>query len=166
MCSNELTLLPAASPAPPFRPRVSVVAEPMIAGCGPSSPGYFAEYDPASCSWRTSQPSFMTTTPSERYSATFPRSGSMRTGRLYQRAPWVHHTHGTGCSLWPTPREMMSRVKVHYTREREGYGLNLEEVVYRRGATSDGYLNPRWIEWLMGFPIGWCELPSAPSATP
>lgn len=166
MCSNELTLLPADSPAPRYRERVSVEAPPIIAGCGPSSPGYFAEYDPDSSCWRTSQPSFMTTMHSEKYSATFPRSGSMRTGRLYPRAPWVHHTHGTECSLWPTTRETMSRVKVHYTRDREGYGLNLEEVVYRRGATGRGYLNPRWIEWLMGFPMGWCDPPSALSETP
>lgn len=166
MTSEQLTSWPADSPARPSRKRVSAEGGPMIAGYGPNLPGYFATYDPASSSWRTSQLSFMTTTPSEPYSETFPRSGSMRTGRLYPRAPWVHHIHGTGCSCWPTPRETMNRIKVHYTRKREGYGLNLEEVVHLRGAAGDGYLNPRWVEWLMGFPIGWCELPSALSATP
>jgi hypothetical protein len=62
---------------------------------------------------------------------------------------------------------MMSRVKVHFVARREGYGLNLEEVVAQREpAPVDGYLNPRWIEWLMGFPQRWCEVPSAPSETP
>ena len=29
-----------------------------------------------------------------------------------------------------------------------------------------GLLNPRWVEWLMGFPPGWCDLSSNPSETP
>jgi hypothetical protein len=61
----------------------------------------------------------------------------------------------------------MARIKVHFRARREGYGLNLEEVVaIGEGRPVDGYLNPRWIEWLMGFPLRWCELPSTPSATP
>jgi hypothetical protein len=40
---------------------------------------------------------------------------------------------------------------------------------YAQGGTAlsmvaGGPLNPTWVEWLMGFPIGWTELP--PSATP
>ena len=27
--------------------------------------------------------------------------------------------------------------------------------VYIKGI---GYLNPAWVEWLMGFPIGWTDL--------
>lgn len=34
---------------------------------------------------------------------------------------------------------------------------NLEEVVAIRDGAQDGYLNPRWIEWLLGFPLGWCD---------
>jgi hypothetical protein len=61
----------------------------------------------------------------------------------------------------------MSRIKVHFRSERAGYGLNLEEVVaLREPGPVDGYLNPRWIEWLMGFPPGWCETSSPHSATP
>ncbi len=49
------------------------------------------------------------------------------------------------------------------------YGLSLTDAVRGDGgvgrlATDTGPLNPPWIEWLMGFPIGWtdCE----PSETP
>jgi hypothetical protein len=96
-------------------------------------------------------------------------SGSMRNGRLYQRAPWVHHTHDAGCSSWPTPREAMSRIKCHMTpsrlaNSRIGKG-NLEEAVAVVEGDRDGYLNPRWVEWLMGFPGGWCVPPSGGSAT-
>lgn len=27
-------------------------------------------------------------------------------------------------------------------------------------APGGGVLNPRWCEWYMGFPVGWCEMPS------
>ena len=30
--------------------------------------------------------------------------------------------------------------------------------------TNGGALNPTWVEWLMGFPLGWTDC--APSATP
>lgn len=61
----------------------------------------------------------------------------------------------------------MCRVKVHFRARRVGFGLNLEEVVaLRESGPVDGYLNPRWIEWLMGFPLGWCETPSTLSGTP
>jgi hypothetical protein len=45
---------------------------------------------------------------------------------------------------------------------------NQEEIIRKATAGSlaseDGSPNPLWIEWLMGFPMGWTELP--PSATP
>lgn len=53
----------------------------------------------------------------------------------------------------------MSRIKVHTVRRRgKPGGPNLEEVVAARTPweSEGGYLNPRWIEWLMGFPVGWC----------
>lgn len=40
----------------------------------------------------------------------------------------------------------------------------LEQRVGMRGQTG-GYLNPPWVEWLMGFPSGWLHLLSAVSAT-
>lgn len=89
----------------------------------------------------------------------------MRSGECYPRAPWVHHTHDGGCSWWPTPRAMLSRVKCHLIRgEARPAGMNLEEVIALRGETG-GYANPRWIEWLMGFPDRWCVTPSTVSET-
>jgi hypothetical protein len=122
----------------------------------------FAYYDPAGCSWRMSQGTLdLGLTP---FFPTLPASGSMRNGRLYQRARWVPHICGSGCSVWPTPRAVMAKVKCHITPGRESHG-NLEEEVAIRGQTG-GYLNPRWIEWLMGFPQNWCVTPCTLSATP
>jgi hypothetical protein len=58
----------------------------------------------------------------------------------------------------------MSRIKVQ-RRDRREAGTNLEEAVYLRTGEHGGYLNPPWIEWLMGFPSGWCHLLSTPSET-
>lgn len=60
----------------------------------------------------------------------------------------------------------MCRIKVKVRKRREGYGVNLEEAVGAYCDEPNGYLNPRWVEWLMGFPAGWCEVPSTLSATP
>ena len=48
--------------------------------------------------------------------------------------------------MWPTPRQFMYK---DATTDR-GKG-NLGEKV-------GGQLNPTWVEWLMGWPIGWTDL--------
>ena len=52
-------------------------------------------------------------------------------------------------------------VQVEREREREsrtGYRGNLQELVEVTPLGVIGRLNPNWIEWFMGFPIGWTEL--------
>jgi hypothetical protein len=48
--------------------------------------------------------------------------------------------------LWPTPRAFM-----HKDSATDRGKSNLGEVV-------GGQLNPMWVEWLMGFPLGWTDL--------
>ena len=54
---------------------------------------------------------------------------------------------------WPTPRTQMYRnpPKNRIGQNSTNYHYNLEEAV-------GGKLNPTWVEWLMGFPIGWTDL--------
>jgi hypothetical protein len=47
---------------------------------------------------------------------------------------------------WPTPRAFMHKDS---TKDRGKH--NLGEVV-------GGSLNPTWVEWLMGWPLGWTDL--------
>ncbi|MFP7276070.1 hypothetical protein SFC17_14190 [Bacillus paralicheniformis] len=37
-------------------------------------------------------------------------------------------------------------------------GVITEEERKQMTAGNGGQLNPTWVEWLMGFPIGWTEL--------
>ena len=57
---------------------------------------------------------------------------------------------GTGwrrqCKMWPTPTS-------HPGRIRHGRWIT-EQLANQVG----GSLNPTWVEWLMGFPLGWTAL--------
>jgi DNA (cytosine-5)-methyltransferase 1 len=66
---------------------------------------------------------------------------------------------------WPTPQADDNRDRGNLSmpsiqrRQRLGKQLNLSMVV----SPNSGSLNPTWVEWLMGFPLGWTDL--GPSAT-
>lgn len=73
-------------------------------GFGRRSVTPFAVLDRATSSWRTPQASLMDTERSETYSGTWPRSGSMRSGRVFPRPVSAPLTDATGSSsLLPTP---------------------------------------------------------------
>ncbi len=137
-------------------------------GCGPSSSESFAVFDPESSSWRTSQGSLLPEW--ETYSVTWPRAGMTRSGRAYLLPRLVPPISAGDSSLWPTPRASgvaasASMEVVHNIAEPRG---NLEEVVAKHvGPSPDRFLNPQFVEWLMGFPQGWTDLkdsgtPSSP----
>ena len=71
-------------------------------GSGPRSLASFGTYPPGSSSLRTCRGLF----PEEDLSlcsVTWPRSGSMRSGRVYALPRLGLHTAGNGCSSWHTP---------------------------------------------------------------
>jgi hypothetical protein len=39
-----------------------------------------------------------------------------------------------------------------------GFGLTLGNAITLSESASGGSLNPTWVEWLMGFPLGWTAL--------
>lgn len=58
--------------------------------------------------------------------------------------------------LWPTPKCQDSRTEL-----RDRGKSNLGEVVHggmQTPPTKTARLNPAWVEWLMGWPIGWSDL--------
>jgi hypothetical protein len=55
--------------------------------------------------------------------------------------------------LWPTPTARDWRSGASNLHEKNSRPLN--EGVHRE---TPGPLNPTWVEWLMGFPLGWTDL--------
>jgi hypothetical protein len=126
---------------------------------GRSTPDSFANYDPGTSSWRTSQLSLLEEW--SEFSGTWPRSGMTRNGTAYRLQPLALLTGGTGSGSWPTP---MAR-DWKDTGDMTGVPENsiLPRVVDRIEREGGGSLNPTWVEWLMGFPTGWTDC--APSGT-
>src|SRR5579884_393658 len=222
---------------------------------GKSFSASFASFDPDSFLWKTSQLSFTgELTP---YSQTWPRAGTMRSGRCYPLRPLVRRISGKEFSLLPTPvatdatggstnrstptspvRPTLARMAkkgllptpratdgshggpnskgryalsgaIHHwptpqsrdyrsgdspdsprmqRKMQQGWSVNLNDAVqmyptpiardWRSGKSSEetmqknsrplreiaaqgqasGQLNPEFVEWLMGFPIGWSDL--------
>lgn len=155
-------------------------------GCGANTSEPFAHFDPNTSSWRTSQVCLLTNT-WDVFSETWPRAGMMRSGIVYQLRPLVPRISVIGSGLWPT---MRARLTGHLSPDRCADKFNnLESVLSRQlwptptksDATGGpgcsgrdggenlrtavgGSLNPQWVEWLMGYPIGWTDL--GDSATP
>jgi len=80
-----------------------------------------------------------------------------------------HHTgNGFGLNLaqqarmWPTPIASDNRNRGNLSspsvarRKEKGKQIMLSQLV----SHEKGTLNPNWVEWLMGFPVGWTNLQS------
>ena len=142
----------------------------------------FAYYDHDSRCWKTLQGTFLSDL--TMYKPTWPRSGTTHNGIAYQRQPSAHRTYATayssslhetiewtptatanqmapsmqprnpGLRLWRTPT-----VNDSHNANLPPSQINRSSVVgqlMRQG--ESGSLNPEWVEWLMGFPIGWTDL--------
>jgi hypothetical protein len=66
-------------------------------------------------------------------------------------------SHGMGLAdavqIWPTPTVDDSK---NVTRKSGAYQSLVRSV--QESTTANGKLNPTWVEWLMGFPLGWTDL--------
>ena len=98
--------------------------------------------------WRMSQGCLALTGISDAYSGTWPRAGMMRGGTVYRLPPSVPRTAVTGYGLWPTPTAGEWKRRRHASG-----GPTLHQAVCEAEGRGGG-LNPEWVEWLMGWPIG------------
>lgn len=183
--SPQLTLFAEVSPVSPSA-KPDEGKEPQTnAGSGLSSRESFAFFDPDSSSWKTCQVSLLSTEelPLERYSGTWPPSGTMRNGKAFLRPPLVPRTSATESSLWQTPsvedagrtgsaeawREWLEaghttqarlRNQIHWPTPRSFMhkDIQTDRGKSNLGEVVGGQLNPMWVEWLMGFPLGWTAL--------
>jgi len=131
--------------------------------CGEKCGVSLAKYDHNTCSWKTHQFSLLGGL--EEFSETFPKWGIMHDGELLERIIPAHLTSETESgfllptptcadAMWPTPRCFM-----HKDALTDRGKSNLGEVVNQiEGMSITGQLNPTWVEWLMGWPLGWTDL--------
>ena len=166
---------------------------------GQSAPVLLGSFDPDTQSLRTSQTCLMENGEIglSEYSETFPRSGMMRSGTVYQLPRLAPTTAETESGLWPTPTAMTGGEGIAPSHLDGSHGWSLgaaakdslsQEPVRMwptpnedaagtpngkmqkmlgnhpslRGDTPEewarGTLNPTWVEWLMGFPLGHTDL--------
>jgi hypothetical protein len=73
---------------------------------------------------------------------------------LFQLAPSVPRTGETGFGLWPTPQAGANNPAAHNAMS----GDFKKRFCERANIPMTGTLNPQFVEWLMGFPIGYTAL--------
>jgi hypothetical protein len=162
---NDLTLFAVDTLASPLVARERDLEPTTHATCGPGLEQPLAKYDPITQSWKTSEDTSLWGEP--QLLATLPTSGMTHNGALYVQREWVRLIDATDLLSWPTPRSCtaMSSTITPQVAWNPARQPNLETIVGRREwpnepATQEhtGVLNPTWVEWLMGFPIGWTDL--------
>ena len=133
-------------------------------GFGKKCSGSSPKYDLSSYSSRTPQ----TSEPRALTSSfkTLPRSGSMRSGVCSERDKLEPPIGVKECGLSGIPTPTAGDSKGSGSRNTPGSrarpGLSLTDYVRGDGGTgrqpNGGPLNPVWVEWLMGWPLGWTGL--------
>jgi hypothetical protein len=151
--------------------------------CGEKWRGSFVKYDPATSSWKTHQCSLAGDL--DEFLETWPAWGLMRDGECWEQKTLVQTIKGTEFGLspngvdsfhtpnttgldggsnsrkalkkrqemWPTPTTRDYKGKSGSGRQ-ERKGNPLDTLPNAIG----GQLNPTWVEWLMGWPLGFTDL--------
>jgi len=78
---------------------------------------------------------------------------------LRERWWWMAPTpkRGEGLRLWPTPTATSYGTGNNY-KANKGQPATHRPSLQTMAKRAGGILNPRWIEWLQGVPIGWTNL--------
>jgi hypothetical protein len=151
--------------------------------CGEKWRGSFVRYDQITFSWKTHQCSLLGDL--EPFSETWPRWGLMRDGECWEQRMSELRTSETESGLWPTPvSDDTGQRKKKYAQGGTPLSLAVNtwptprtkgmcggtgswellnknttiEEARQMGAGNGGRLNPTWVEWLMGWPLGWTDL--------
>ena len=126
--------------------------------CGEKWQESSVKYDLDSSLWRTHRCLWHEDLPWS--SVTLPTWGMTRSGFVFRHPTAERPINATGSGLWPTPRAADHKgspnPQAALKARARGYGPNLPEAVAE--STGGGTLNPAWVEWLMGWPIGWTDL--------
>ena len=155
--TSFLAAFPARTSASQVKAQAST--EPSL-GSGESSPALSERSSPAGSSLRTRHS--LCTKGWTSSSKTSMNWGTMRSGVCLVQPRLAPPIDESACGLWPTPT-----VKGNYNKQglssRSGNGLATEVRLCElrsRGLGSKTRLpplNPDWVDWLMGWPIGWTD---------
>lgn len=160
---EKSTVSAEASPAKTFPQREKArVLTGREAGCGQSSLVLLAKYDRDTRLWKTLQCSFLGD--SEECLETFPRSGMMQNGLLWELTMSEPRTGASESGFWRIPTPLASdgkNNKVRHLRNSK-FGARMRSVPYWILKNYNMRCTPKMSEWLMGYPISWTD--SAPLA--
>lgn len=148
---------PVRTSAPPARAKELKVRNPDY---GERWQELSVRYDRYTRSWKTHRCLWVEVLPWS--SVILPIWGMMQDGVLFQHPTRERPIDGTGFGFWPTPtsRDWRSGKASQATMEKNSRPLS-EVVCQSRPSYPDagtGQLNPVFVEWLMGWPIGWTDL--------
>jgi len=151
------------SPARTLAPQAKApVCQESGADFGPKWPGSLARFDHGSRSWKTRQCLLLGGL--ESFSGTWPRWGTMRDGEFWEQPTPGRRTKEIGSGSWDTPCKGDAHPRA-YKRKGPYLGKgqeHLQSQCYKRFRSeldsAGGILSPLWVEWLMGWPMGWTDL--------
>lgn len=128
-------------------------------GCGQKWRESSVKYDLHSSAWKTLHDSEEKVL--QWSSVTLPKWGMAVSGSVFQHLTAERPMKETGCGLWPTAK---ATIRGDCPSERLRRTPDLPSAIKMRPLPNgseplqDGQLNPQWVEWFMGWPIGWTEL--------
>ena len=126
--------------------------------CGGTWQESLMRYDRDSHSWKTHRCLFDEVLAES--SVILPKSGIIVDGVLWELTTSERRTVENEYGFWPTPSASDNRDRGNIgspaiqRRKEKGKQIMLSQSV----STESGALNPDWVEWLMGWPIGWTDL--------
>lgn len=153
-----------------FRPPVTDLGSQAAArDCGHTWHELSMRYDRNSSTWKTHHCLWEEDLPWS--SVSLPKWGMTHAGVLWERLISEPPINGIASGLllkphnnpatrrWPTPVASMSKGSSPAALTRKsGADRSNDRLDHAVMALDGGQLNPQWVEWLMGWPIGWTAL--------
>ena len=96
-----------------------------------------------------------------------PNKVRVQNGKLIRDAGTIKHSANlqSVVKAWPTPTVSMHKgATLKPRKDGRVRDDRMDYAVAQQEGLHNGQLNPMWVEWLMGYPLGWTEL--SPSEMP
>jgi hypothetical protein len=126
------------------------------ADCGGKCSGWFAKYDPATCSWKTPQNSLVEG--STESVGTWPRAGTICGGHAFQVPAPARLSGGIAYGLLPTHTASDAKRASNGTSRNRRVCNGLTLTDWLRLNFGQVRLKPSFTEWMMLWPEGWTAL--------